>query len=107
MNQHQKRERLPGADLLRTAAEPIQDWWRRAYLDTPVLQQRFGDEARASLPGLIALETTMPPEEVFAALQVQRLRLRHDQQVPEWVRLPGRCMFLSCSLGWTPSTLRP
>jgi hypothetical protein len=25
------------------------------------------------------------PEEVFAALLLQRLRLRHDQQVPEWL----------------------
>ena len=24
------------------------------------------------------------PGSVFAALQAQRLRLRHDQQVPEW-----------------------
>ena len=83
VNRHQKRERLPGAELLRKAAEPIQDWWQRAYLGAPGLQQRFGDEARASLPGLVALETT-PPEEVFAALYAQRLRLRHDQQVPEW-----------------------
>jgi hypothetical protein len=27
-----------------------------------------------------------PPEEVFAALLLQRLRLRHDQQVPECPR---------------------
>ncbi|MDP9096607.1 MAG: hypothetical protein M3N26_08685 [Pseudomonadota bacterium] len=65
-----KRERLPGAEPLRIAAEPIQDWWRRAYLGTSVLQQRFGDEARASLPGLIALETALPLEEVFAALDL-------------------------------------
>ena len=83
VNRHQKRERLPGAELLRKAAEPIQDWWQRAYLGALGLQQRFGDEARASLPGLVALETT-PPEEVFAALHAQRLRLRCDQQVPEW-----------------------
>ena len=85
VNRHQKRERLPGADLLRTAAEPIQEWWRRAYLGIPVLQQRFGDEARASLPGLMTVKTALPPEDVFAALHVQRLRLRHDQQVPEWI----------------------
>ncbi|MEO8883226.1 MAG: site-specific integrase [Devosia sp.] len=89
VNQRQKRDRLPGADLLRAAAGPIQDWWRRAYLDLPILQQRFGDEARASLPGLMALETTPPADEVFAALHVQRLRLRHDQQVPEWSRMPA------------------
>jgi len=27
------------------------------------------------------------PEEVFAALHVQRLQQRHDQQVVEWTRL--------------------
>lgn len=87
VNQHHKRDRLPGDGLLRAVAGPIQGWWRRAYLDLnragPLLPRRFVDEARASLPGLggaVAAE----PDEVFAALRVQRLRLRHDQQVPEW-----------------------
>lgn len=62
-------------------------WWQRAYLELPLLQRRFGDEARASLPGLMALVSAPPPGEVFAALHVQRLRLRHDQQVPEWLPL--------------------
>ena len=35
------------------------------------------------LPGLKVLDTALLPDEVFAALHVQRLRLRHDQQVPE------------------------
>jgi SAM-dependent methyltransferase len=85
VNQHQKRERLPADALLRAAGEPIQDWWRRAYLQEAgsVLPRRFADEARASLPGLMGI-TDPPPEEVFAALLLQRLRLRHDQQVPEW-----------------------
>jgi hypothetical protein len=82
---HEKRDRLPADELLRRAGAPIQEWWRRAYLgeDIPLLPQRFVDEARASLPGL-GDPTTVVPEEVFAALRVQRLRLRHDQQVPEW-----------------------
>ena len=88
VNQRDKRDRLPGDGLLRAAAEPIQGWWQRAYLDGTglLLSQRFVDEARASLPGLAnpALAPAGVPEEVFAALQVQRLRLRHDQQVPEW-----------------------
>ncbi len=45
--------------------------------------RRFAEEARSSLPGLDG--TAAPdPGEVFAALRMQRLRLRHDQQVPEW-----------------------
>ena len=87
VNQHHKRDRLPGDGLLRAATEPIQGWWRRAYLDpgrgNPLLPRRFADEARASLPGLGG-SVVPAPDEVFAALRVQRLRLRHDQQVPEW-----------------------
>jgi hypothetical protein len=85
VNQHQKRDRLPSDDLLRRAAEPIQAWWQLAYAsDTyPLLRQRFIDEARASLPGL-STATVSAPEGVFNALRVQRLRLKHDQQVPEW-----------------------
>ncbi len=85
VNQREKRDRLPADGLLRAAGAPIQDWWRRAYLEEvgPALPRRFVDEARASLPGL-AGDAVPPPGEVFAALRVQRLRLRHDQQVPEW-----------------------
>ena len=86
VNQQGKRDRLPSDGLLRTAAEPIQAWWRRAYLDGtgPILPRRFGDEAAASLPGLGDPALVRAPAEVFAALRVQRLRLRHDQHVPEW-----------------------
>lgn len=87
VNQHEKRDRLPGDERLRGAAEPIQGWWRRAYLDeggNVLLPRRFVDEARASLPGLGGVVQPAPGE-VFAALRAQRLRLRHDQQVPEWV----------------------
>jgi hypothetical protein len=56
-----------------------------ARLPGPVLPRRFTDEARASLPDLVGTADP-PPEEVFAALLLQRLRLRHDQQVPAWCR---------------------
>ena len=85
VNQHEKRDRLPADALLRRATEPIQDWWRRAYLTgpNPLLPRRFTDEARASLPGLGGVAEPAS-DDVFSALRVQRLRLRHDQQVPEW-----------------------
>jgi hypothetical protein len=35
VNRHQKRERLPADAVLRGAGDPIQDWWRRAYLGSP------------------------------------------------------------------------
>ena len=85
VNQHQKRDRLPAGEVLRRAAEPIQAWWRGAWLEGagPLFPRRFADEARASLPGLSG-SATVSSSEVFAAVRVQRLRLRHDQQVPEW-----------------------
>jgi hypothetical protein len=87
-NQREKRDRLPADSLLRVAGPAIQAWWQHAYLDQPgaVLPRRFADEARASLPGLAGGADPPPPEEVFEALQIQRLRLHHDQQVPEWTR---------------------
>ncbi len=86
VNQHQKRDRLPADVALRAAGDPIQEWWRRAYLEqaSPVLPRQFVDEARASLPGLVSTADPPPPD-VFAALMLQRLRLRHDQQIPEWI----------------------
>ena len=88
VNQREKRERLPADGLLRASSSPIQDWWRRGYLEEAglVLPRRFSDEARASLPSLAGGADLPPPDEVFAALRVQRMRLRHDQQVPEWTR---------------------
>ena len=85
VNRHNKRDRLPGDGLLRRAGGAIQDWWRRAYFGEagPPLARRFSDEARASLPGL-AQAGAWATEDVLAALHVQRLRLKHDQKVPEW-----------------------
>ena len=86
VNQREKRDRLPVDGRLRAAGAAIQAWWRDAYLadGNAVLPRRFGDEARASLPGLTEPSLMPTPIEVFEALQIQRLRLRHDQQVPEW-----------------------
>ena len=87
VNQRLKRERLPSAAALERAGERIVDWWRAAYLapGEPLLPARFRHEARASLPGLRADRADdADPERVFAAVGMQRMRLRHDQQVPEW-----------------------
>ena len=87
VNQREKRDRLPADGRLRAAGAAIQAWWHDAYLtgaDDAVLPRRFANEARASLPGLAEPSAILSPAEVFGALQVQRLRLRHDQQVPEW-----------------------
>jgi hypothetical protein len=85
VNQHKKRDLLPAHEVLRRAGTSIQEWWQRANLagEIPLLPQRFVAEAGAGLPGLDN-PGAVAPDDVFAALRVQRLRLRHDQQVPEW-----------------------
>jgi hypothetical protein len=87
VNQRLKRDRLPSALTLAGAEERVIGWWQTGYLaagDT-WLPARFGHEARASLPGLRSeVADAHDPERVFAAVGLQRLRLRHDQQVPEW-----------------------
>lgn len=79
-----KSDRLPAASLLRRRQEAILGWWQQAYLsaDTPALGERFGAEARATLPSLGA--EALSPDEVFSGLLLQQMRLRHDQQAPVW-----------------------
>lgn len=87
VNQRLKRDRLPSASTLAGAEDRIVDWWQTAYLGAGDgwLPVRFGHEARASLPGLRSeVRDAAEPQRVFAAVGLQRLRLRHDQQVPEW-----------------------
>ena len=85
VNQQGKRDRLPSEALLAAAAKPIQDWWQAAYLTGEVLSGHFALEAAASLPGLgHTLITDIRPDQLLEAMQLHRLRLRHDQQVPEW-----------------------
>ena len=73
------------------ARGPILDWWQAAYGQGSVLPRRFADEARASLPGLAGMaDQQAGGEAVFRALDLQRLRLRHDQQVPEWLGSAGQ-----------------
>lgn len=85
VNQHRKRDLLPSEAVLQRARDAIMRWWDAAYLDkTDVMAMRFSKEARASLPGLRGLEQDTSPEDVFAAMRIQRLRLHLDQGVPEW-----------------------
>jgi hypothetical protein len=84
INQHQKRERLPGNQVFLGARDAIEAWWSRAYAarDVPVLARRFTDEACATLPGVTGAEPSS--DDVFDAAALQRWRLKHDQQIPEW-----------------------
>lgn len=84
VNQHKKKDRLPGASLLRTVQDRIMSWWERAYDRTQSsMQARFWLEADASLPGIL-LPNQHNLDDVFEAVCVQRMKLKHDQQVPEW-----------------------
>lgn len=82
VNQRLKRDRLPSATTLFRAEGRIVDWWDRAYLGRAGsnLPDQFVQEARASLP----VFSTDTASDIFASVCLQRIRLRHDQQIPEW-----------------------
>ena len=83
-----KKDRLPSDRLLRTAEGRIVDWWRDAYRADPhhPLAERFMLEAAVTLPGLAPADTDL--DGCFSALNLQRLRLQQNQQVPEWSGTP-------------------
>ncbi|MBW4489470.1 MAG: methyltransferase domain-containing protein [Trichocoleus desertorum ATA4-8-CV12] len=87
VNQQQKRDRLPSAEVFQVAQARVQEWWSEAYLQSrnPLIPLRFTHEARASLPGLLHVANSLTLDDLFAAAMIQRLRLKHDQQVPEWM----------------------
>ena len=59
------------------------DWWETAYVKWhPPISKRFWIEARSSLPGANIQDGGLG--DVFEALCFQRIRLKDNQQVPEW-----------------------
>ena len=84
INQNQKRDKLPGAEILQSAQQRIEEWWERGYIkaDNRLLSERFMIEARATLPIVGKFEPRL--DDVFAAVNLQQLRLKNDQQVPVW-----------------------
>ena len=81
VNQHLKRDRLPSAERLQQAQTRITSWWQSAWLSDEALQVRFQQEVVAALP----VQDPSNLDDVFDGLAWRRLRLRQDQQVPEWV----------------------
>ena len=84
VNQREKRDGLPAAPLLRAAHDRILDWWNAAYrpgADRP-LAARFALEAAASLPGIPPAASDL--DSYHGAMSLQRLRLKRNQQAPEW-----------------------
>lgn len=80
INRHDKRDRLPSAAAIAAARNGIIEWWEMAYLADDALRPRFFREASAALP----LTSGGGAAAVYDALDWRRLRLRQDQQVPEW-----------------------
>jgi len=82
---NQKRDRIPDARTLQDAADRMQEWWQRAWLadEATQLPERFRREAAATLAGL-AEPQELDAADVFSAVTLRRVRLKHDQQVPEW-----------------------
>jgi hypothetical protein len=83
VNQRLKSGLLPSGGRLAKAREMILNWWDTGYLENAneLIGKQFLTEASASLPGMGEMPA---PESIFDAMEVQRLRLHHDQQVPEW-----------------------
>lgn len=82
VNQREKRDRLPGNAILKAAQDRILGWWNYAYQDDYLLEKRFWLEATASLPTVRSDGSEL--SDIFDALCLQRMRLKRDQQVPEW-----------------------
>lgn len=81
INQREKRARLPAAERLEEARARIQDWWQAGYVsDDRALRRRFFTEAISALPA--AAQCSL--DDVFEGVMTQRVRLKEDQQVPEW-----------------------
>ncbi len=85
VNQREKRHRLPTANRFRDSQDRITSWWEKGYQleRNEALTNRFFTEAQAALPSL-ENPVTLNAHDVFEGLELQRIRLHHDQQVPEW-----------------------
>lgn len=76
-----KRDRLPTQTRLAKAQPFITDWWQQAW-QTEQEQQRFFTEAALSLPNLSS--GCRDFDEIFHALQLQVVGVKHRMQVAEW-----------------------
>lgn len=83
VNRREKRALLPTDQLLQSARDRVLGWWESAYVkDLPMVSERFWLEATSSLPTVSTDKQRL--SDVFDAVCFQRIRLKHDQQVPEW-----------------------
>jgi SAM-dependent methyltransferase len=80
-----KSDLLPSAGKIRAAQERILAWWESGYnpAKNNATAERFFSEAKACLPFISTIDVPSF-DDVFSGLEYQRLRLKHDQQIPEW-----------------------
>ncbi|WOD09507.1 methyltransferase domain-containing protein [Pseudomonas sp. NyZ704] len=76
-----KGDKLPSALLLENSKALILRWWEEAYVSDEKFSERFLIEAEAALP-LVSQQSDC--EEIFVAMQHQRVTLRANQQLAEW-----------------------
>lgn len=79
----EKGARLPDAGTLQAAQDRIQEWWQAAYQEAAGLPERFRREAAATLAG-VDVDREPDLDDVFSAVSLRRMRLKHDQRIPEW-----------------------
>jgi hypothetical protein len=78
-----KSDRVVTAAMLSEARPRILEWWQRGYLEAgEATRLRFLEEARSTLP--VPDDRDPGLDDLFAALDFRRLRLRQETQVPEW-----------------------
>lgn len=84
-----KGAKLPDAATLQDAEDRLKSWWERAWqcAQHPTLAERFRREATATLPGLRDAQSD-DLDNIFSALNLRRIRLKQDQQIPEWCYRP-------------------
>jgi hypothetical protein len=83
VNRREKKDRLPGDQIMRASQDRIMTWWGTAYrMAKPVIGERFILEAVSSLPNVSSDDCSLG--DIYEAACLQRMRLKLDQQVPEW-----------------------
>ena len=77
-----KRDHLPDNSTIRNAQDRIMTWWDDAYCREKATSERFLLEAKARLPALRESDPSL--DDVFFAMNLQRMRLYNDHRIPEW-----------------------
>ncbi|HEV8078014.1 MAG TPA: HNH endonuclease domain-containing protein, partial [Marinobacter sp.] len=76
-----KSEKLPADSLLKQSRHRVLNWWEQAILGS-VREEQFFSEAEAALP-LLGQNRTV--EGIFEGMLQQRLRLKTNLQLAEWL----------------------